>query len=507
MPAKMRFARPVLCSAILVLSLSLSVTFVTPSILEESLNRWSSAGIPPAVTASTRPLGSVNLTSFHGLNAANPPPAVYWGQLAYDAWDGYTVLFGGMSATEGGSTAAELDGTWSYSHGTWKALSNTGGVSPDFFNSAGASITYDPVDHEVILVGVPSNGTGEQTWTFSEGRWTQLHPVAEPPARWYAAFAYDAVDREAVLYGGLLLHSNGSESWPSDTWVFANNNWTEAIQSGPVGSYQTGQEMAYDSETGTLVLLASSSTTGQVSTLVFDNHTWSVLAGPDPGIGGPLGLGGGMAFDPTLGELVDLPGGNWWVNQSTEFWTLNPADVGANWVGHFVPGSPAELSGMGSLVYDAADGYLLTVQPAPSLNVTGPDYTTETMVLDSADIGSGPSASVSVSPTVISPGTTFSISGEISGGFGYIGHEISVTAPGCGPISNELSLNCTATGPGTFDVELVVIDQANRETTVSLTVTVVEIPATSILVGAVITGTVAALIAWIGISGRSKSGN
>ncbi len=53
------------------------------------------------------------------------------------------------------------------------------------------------------------------TWTWDGTTWTQQHPAVHPPARRYAAMAYDAATGAAVLFGG-----GGRPGLLGDTWTW-----------------------------------------------------------------------------------------------------------------------------------------------------------------------------------------------------------------------------------------------------------------------------------------------
>lgn len=67
-----------------------------------------------------------------------------------------------------------------------------------------AAAAYDESTHQVVLFG----GIGQQgaalgdTWTWDGSTWTEQHPAASPPARAYAAMTYDPHTRDVLLVGG-----------------------------------------------------------------------------------------------------------------------------------------------------------------------------------------------------------------------------------------------------------------------------------------------------------------
>jgi len=436
---------------------------------------------------------NLSLNSLHEIPTTNAPPPRYWARMAYDAADGYVVLFGGDPAVDWWTS---VDDTWTYAHGAWTNVTDQSPISPDLDNPGGASMTYDPVDHEILMVGTSvNNTTQEQTWAFSAGRWTQLHPATEPPARWYAAFGYDSADSEAVLYGGLLLTASGNESWPSDTWVFSNGDWSELFASGPTGQYETEQIMTYDDYADELVMVNSSSVNGYVSTWTFHADKWN-FATP----GGPLGSAGGMVYDPSLYEVIALLGDTWWANQTVQYSTFS----NDTWQNHWAAGSFPRVSAASTLAYDGVDGYLMLTSPAEAVEISTAYYT-QTLVLDSMEIGPAPTLSLTIQPSQPSVGEAFNVTASVSGGYGPVSSMLIVWVPGCAPETNRGSETCTVTNPGTYYAFFNGFDQANRQITANVSFTVVELPATDILVGGFVFGAVVGAVAAARSLPRRKS--
>ncbi len=69
--------------------------------------------------------------------------------MAYDATDGYVVLFGGCLGTSGGC-APISDQTWVYQGGVWANLTE---FQPHPTARYAAGITFDSADGYVLLYG------------------------------------------------------------------------------------------------------------------------------------------------------------------------------------------------------------------------------------------------------------------------------------------------------------------------------------------------------------------
>ena len=458
--------------------------------------------IPPGVHHSTQVAIRVSLSesgirgdefpptlSMNQVLTVNTPPPREWGRMAYDAADGYVVLFGGKTP---GVAGGDLSDTWKFSRDTWTDITNQSPRSPDFFNAPGASITYDPVDKEVLLVGTSATNSTEETWAFSGGTWRQLHPATEPSPRWYAAFAYDVADQCAVLYGGLSVYASGNESWPSDTWVFKQGNWSQIVPSGPSGPYQTVQEMAYDPSDGYVVRVSTSSTDNHLQTWAFQGGSWTSLGYQGPSVDMDL-----ITFDPRLGSIIALQGGYSFSNTTTQVWQFRSGQ----WNSTFVPGEVEQLSGLSSLVYDSADGYPMVFSSPDSFNVTGPEFSSQVWKLDSTSLGSAPLPALRASPSTVGLGGDLNLTGSVTGGYGYIWFKVQSGVPGCVVFSDNATVSCTPGQTGSYTATLTVLDQAGRQSEATATITVVSFPAEVILGAGV--GIAAVLFAASVISRRS----
>jgi hypothetical protein len=482
------------------LVVSLLILFATASQVPNSVSSTPASG---AVHFSTSSAGSdatnaASLALTQVLTSSSPPPR-YWGRTVYDPATNEVVMFGGSPVSQPG---ASLEDTWTYAGGVWNEVSDGSSNAPDLFNPAGASLAYDPVDREVLLVGTPeSNVSQEQTWAFQAGTWTQLHPTTEPTARWYAAFAWDSKTEQGILYGGLSMVATGTsgEAWESDTWGFSGGGWTLIQSSGPIGSDQTEQELVFDSQDSTLILVATSSVTGDLATYTFDGSGWTMLeaGGPEPGLGE-------ITDDPAIGGVLAIQADYSWANETTELYLLQ----GAQWVSEFVPGALPVISGESSLAYDSTDGYAMVSAPTFSLNVTGAANITQTWKISNTSVGAGPAVTLSISPGPVAVGSSLTITSSVSGGYGYLWHRLSTTMQSCGPVSANYTLTCNAPLVGTYTATISVVDQAGRTAASTVTFTVVEFPSIYVASGGAAVGGISVLVAllWRRLSPQTALG-
>ena len=225
------------------------------------------------------------------VQAVNEPPARGSALLAYDAADGYAVLFSGV-----GCSGEFLNDTWAYHAGLWTNL--TGPLAPT--GREAASMTYDAADHATLLFGgygpggaVPYSRLND-TWEFGGGHWQRLHPPFSPEARNEYSLAYDARDGYAVLFGGSgngTTTRNGGSccNLLADTWTFRSGLWTNISEAG-APSPRAGAGIADDPAVPGLILFGGATDAEPVSndTWTFASGVWSLVTnvqGPPPRTG------------------------------------------------------------------------------------------------------------------------------------------------------------------------------------------------------------------------------
>jgi Galactose oxidase, central domain len=165
------------------------------------------------------------------------PPALEYGSMVYDPAVGYVVLFAGFS---GGPTAV----TYGYAGGSWFITCQTtcNGFTPPSARYL-AAIAFDAKDGYVILFGGFGGMNGHSylgdTWAYIPygahvGYWVNetafLSPAPAP--RDYSAMVSDDHDGEIVLFGGW----NGSADF-NDLWVLPSLSagWSQPTACGGPG--------------------------------------------------------------------------------------------------------------------------------------------------------------------------------------------------------------------------------------------------------------------------------
>lgn len=210
----------------------------------------------------------------HGLwhqltyNSTATHPSGRWrGGFAYDAHDGYAVLFGGTD-----STGAALSDTWEFHNNSWTKLSPSGSP-PGRYRT---SMAYDAGDGYVVMFGgCTSSCPASDTWRYVNDSWKSLSLTTHPSGRVYPMIVSDPVDNGLLLFGGGV--TSGVGPYMSDTWTFASGNWTNETTLLSPSSHPPTRAygmVAYDPYGGYVLLFA-----GANSSTAYDDDLWAY--GPD----------------------------------------------------------------------------------------------------------------------------------------------------------------------------------------------------------------------------------
>jgi hypothetical protein len=157
---------------------------------------------------------------------------------------GETIAFDGFDAS-----------TWAYSNGGWTNVTPMDSPSPPA--RAYAGLAYDADAKELVLFGGMSiSGTGmlNDTWVFRGGAWANVTSPSDPPPNSFFGLATDAPDNGVLLYGGYATN-NSTDGASRSTWLFGGTGWRDI--SGPLASAPPGAigpGLAYDSVNRQVVL-------------------------------------------------------------------------------------------------------------------------------------------------------------------------------------------------------------------------------------------------------------
>lgn len=243
------------------------------------------------------------------------------------------------------------------------------------------AMAYDPAAGRSLLFGgawsiyAVGSFLGSDTWSFDGTSWTQLLPVASPPARKDAALAHDAARGRFVLFGG-----SGSAAYLGDTWELDGSSWQRVCWPGcapgiectctRMPSPRYGPAAFFDPVNGRVTLFGGQDATGpRNDTWTWDGADWTELQPAHPP---PAQVSASAAVSPELGlAMITLANGTWlwdgadWSGSSslpllggTDVW-WDPADAAFH--AYFAAGNLMQT-------WDGAAWNMVT--PPPSFGVT-----------------------------------------------------------------------------------------------------------------------------------------
>jgi len=200
------------------------------------------------------------------LSPVHSPPARMYAGMAYDAKDGYVLLFGGYNDSD----STDFSDTWTFASGVWTQLNPTTHPPED----ALMSMAYDARDGYVLMYsGMGIGGTFGITWKFVGGQWTELTPRTHPNAMYGASMTFDSRDNYVVLFGG----RNATGVYLNETWSFAKGQWTN-MTNGAAPPVRFAAAMTYDASTDTVLLFGGNNgVTNLRDTWSYVGGTWSVV--------------------------------------------------------------------------------------------------------------------------------------------------------------------------------------------------------------------------------------
>jgi len=237
---------------------------------------------------------------WHQLSPATSPSGRDHSSLAWDAADGYLLLFGGSG------TGGAYSDTWSFLNGTWTSHPLTTHPSGRW----STSMVYDAADGYILLFGGCAGTEVSDTWTYSGGAWTQLSPSPHPSDRGDAMMSYDPAEGNVLLFGGEDLSDFG------DTWTYSAGNWTERTPA-VAPSARAMASISYDSQLGGVVLFGGSGPGGSLGdTWLYVGESWTKIgvgSSPPPQTFGMLteDPGDGYLLLCGLGATYSSPEGTW----------------------------------------------------------------------------------------------------------------------------------------------------------------------------------------------------
>ncbi len=201
-----------------------------------------------------------------------PIPRVY-GAMAYDERRGRTVLFGGQSIGQG---LPDTDLVWEWDGDRWHTNRPALNPANNLIRNYGR-MTYDSF-RGVTVFGPTSESYSAWTfWDWDGAKWSN-NPLAYSPndpvvAAMYqtiwGGFAFDRNWRRSVWFGGVQLATRNR------TALFDGTRWTLLTNGSPPPA-RVLPAMAYDSDRRVMVMFGGSLTTA--GTVGATNDTWELIA-------------------------------------------------------------------------------------------------------------------------------------------------------------------------------------------------------------------------------------
>lgn len=287
--------------------------------------------------------------------------------MAYDSQSDLTVLFGGTTDPfiMGTGSNEEFEDTWAYDYdsNTWTDMTPSQVDHPSARQRHG--MAYDSESDLVALFGGTtspySSDFMEDTWVYDyeTNDWTDMTPGqggVHPSARMDPMMEYCPETDRVVLFGGSVQLGVSYETWIYD---YNNNEWEDITDPNNHPPGRSAADMAYDSESGEIVLFGGYGGPGNLQdTWAFDCTTlaweWIVTSGPrgrwwhamayDADDDRVVMFGGGYSSFGTSLDLDDT----WIFDLNSETWTrLYPAN------------SPSKRFGMRMEYFATADVIVL----------------------------------------------------------------------------------------------------------------------------------------------------
>ena len=297
------------------------------------------SSVPPAAT-------SLNWSELNIPDSLSPPPRIS-GAMVWDSTDRYGLLFGGEYYNESSARFTYYNDTWTYLGGHWTNVTPVLSPSGRF----GFGLADDPSDHEVVLFGgLDAHGHYlDDTWIWNDSKWTNITSTAgpAPPARFWFSMDYDVAMTAVLLFGG----ANHTSTYGNDTWSFSGGSWTQ-LHPTVLPPGRDDQEMVFDLADHEMVMFGGNGRTGYLNdTWTFSGGDWAPIGpGNHPG----ARVGPGLAYDSTQGQVV-LYGGQPAPEDYYSTWLFSAG----KWTQYNLTWNPPNPTNpWGQMIFDATNDYV-----------------------------------------------------------------------------------------------------------------------------------------------------
>ena len=241
-----------------------------------------------------------------------------------------------------------------------------------------AAMAYDAMNQNVVmfggLQGVPGSGATvlKDTWLWDGNTWKRQNPANSPSPRWAAMMAYDEANGTVVLYGGRPDATGTASLGLSDTWVWdlANNTWTQKSTTGPP-RYEGS--LAYDPQSKMVILFGGASGVGTWNdTWGWDGTTWKNL---NPQTSPGARAVAAITYHATNQPGIVLFGGARLINPDGRFPGASELNdtwqwTGTNWVQR-TPAQSPPVQATPTMAYNAATMETMLFESNPFLTSGG----------------------------------------------------------------------------------------------------------------------------------------
>ncbi len=206
---------------------------------------------------------------FNQLMAQSPGPRDHLG-LAYDSRRNKIVLHAGNDINDEGKYIWRPS-TWEWDQSGWQMV-DSGAPGP----ISSMSFVYDPSAKTCVSIGGfhQNKGDVDEVWMWDGASWN-LFDAEVPTIRMSATMTFDHVHQQMIVFSGCV-----GNTYPSDTWVFADNNWQKIADKGPPGICRGA--MFYDEVRQKPVVFGGSFSGGDRTNAMYEwtnNHWISVDQG------------------------------------------------------------------------------------------------------------------------------------------------------------------------------------------------------------------------------------
>ncbi|MCI4346809.1 MAG: hypothetical protein L3K07_08700, partial [Thermoplasmata archaeon] len=366
--------------------------------------------------------------------------------------------------------------TWAFSNGSWRNL--TAGTSPvpccafagGWDNATGSAILFGGVS------APPGQAEFAETWSFSQGTWTNVSPSLSPVAREFGAAAYDPSQSALFVFGG----ENSTDPALADSWAYRLATFPAPTAFPSSGSTDVGQVFVLSAPSAAVqpnasyqwlhlpgcaaldvpVLNCTAASAGTFA-IALNVSAPNGTSGPTVPILYTVYSSPGVGTFSTFPPVVDA-------GQSVTFGASAAGGTGVytfNWTA--LPAGCASTNSPSLSCVPTSVGSF-----RPHLTVTDSNGARETGVLPPLTVNGALGLNITVTPTPTFVAKPFAIVATVIGGTPPTAIAWSALPAGCHEPSSFV-VNCTENAVGTVRVAVSIRDSSSEQLTRIINVSVV----------------------------------